>query len=29
MTRRAVRALALAKFAFWIEIVRNFAADFP
>jgi hypothetical protein len=24
-----VRASALARFAFWIEIVRNFTADFP
>ena len=25
----AVRASALARFALWIEIVRNFTADFP
>jgi hypothetical protein len=24
-----VRASALARFAFWIEVVRNFTADFP
>jgi hypothetical protein len=24
-----VRASALARFALWIEIVRNFTADFP
>jgi hypothetical protein len=23
------RASALARFAFWIEVVRNFTADFP
>jgi hypothetical protein len=27
--RLAAHASALAKFAFWIEIVRNFTADFP